>query len=48
LHGDRELRMDYASRGYDRAVHHYAAGRMVDEYLEAYASLLLERCARAA
>jgi glycosyltransferase involved in cell wall biosynthesis len=43
LHGDRELRMEYANRAYERAVRHYMAGRMVDEYMEAYASLLEPR-----
>ena len=47
LHGDRELRMEYAHRAYERAVRHYMAGRMVDEYMETYASLLGSR-ARAA
>ena len=47
LHGDRELRLEYAHRAYERAVRHYMAGRMVDEYVEAYASLLGQR-ARAA
>ncbi|MGC2209315.1 MAG: glycosyltransferase family 4 protein [Candidatus Korobacteraceae bacterium] len=47
LHGDRELRMEYANRAYERAVRHYMAGRMVDEYMETYASLLGSR-ARAA
>jgi hypothetical protein len=35
--------MEYASRAYERAVRHYMAGRMVDEYMEAYASLLEPR-----
>jgi glycogen(starch) synthase len=43
LAGDRELRLEYANRAYQRAVRHYAAGRMVDEYGEAYASLLEQR-----
>ncbi len=47
LDGDRELRLEYANRAYQRAVRHYMAGRMVDEYMEAYASLLAQR-ARAA
>jgi glycogen synthase len=43
LHGDRELRMEYANRAYERAVRHFMAGRMVDEYMEIYASLLEHR-----
>ena len=43
LDGDRELRLEYAQRAYQRAVQQYMAGRMVDEYVEAYASLLEHR-----
>jgi glycosyltransferase involved in cell wall biosynthesis len=43
LHGDDELRLDYANRAYQRALRHYAAERMVDEYLAAYGALMDRR-----
>ena len=39
--------LEYAKRAYERALRHYTAERMVDEYMETYASLL-ERRVRAA
>jgi glycosyltransferase involved in cell wall biosynthesis len=40
LHGDRELRLAYANRAYDRACRQYTADRMVEEYVELYSSQL--------
>jgi glycosyltransferase involved in cell wall biosynthesis len=43
MHGDPELRGDYANRAYQRALRHYTAERMVDEYLAAYGALIDHR-----
>jgi glycosyltransferase involved in cell wall biosynthesis len=43
LHGNPELRMEYAERAYERAMRHYTAERMVDTYVQAYSSLLEHR-----
>jgi glycosyltransferase involved in cell wall biosynthesis len=43
LHGDRELRLTYANRAYERARQRYTAERMVDEYVQVYAALLERR-----
>jgi glycosyltransferase involved in cell wall biosynthesis len=40
LHGDRQLRLHYANRAYERARRLYTADRMVDEYVESYQALL--------
>jgi glycosyltransferase involved in cell wall biosynthesis len=42
LHGNPELRLNYANRAYDRARQHYTADRMVEEYMQLY-RVLLER-----
>jgi glycosyltransferase involved in cell wall biosynthesis len=43
LHGNRELRLTYANRAYDRARQCYTADRMVEEYVQAYSALLERR-----
>ncbi len=43
LKGDRELRIRYANRAYERALQHYTAGRMVEEYMRLYRTLLERR-----
>jgi glycogen(starch) synthase len=43
LHGDRELRMSYAERAYERARMSYTADRMVGEYMQLYTNLLERR-----
>jgi glycosyltransferase involved in cell wall biosynthesis len=43
LHGNRELRLTYANRAYDRARQRYTADRMVEEYVQAYRALLERR-----
>ena len=43
LHGNHELRLAYANRAYERALRHYPAGRMVNEYVQAYSALLEQR-----
>jgi glycogen synthase len=47
LQENPELRQAYANCAYERACRHYTAGRMVEEYMQAY-SALLGRRARAA
>jgi glycosyltransferase involved in cell wall biosynthesis len=47
LHGDRQLRMNYANRAYERARQRYTAAYMVDNYVQIYTALL-ERRVRAA
>jgi glycosyltransferase involved in cell wall biosynthesis len=47
LQGNPELRMAYADSAYERARRRYTAGRMVNEYVQAY-SALLERRVRVA
>ena len=43
LLGNPELRLECANRAYERAMRHYMAGRMVDEYVQAYSALLDHR-----
>ncbi len=43
LHGNRELRLTYANRAYDRARQRYTAVRMVEEYMQIYRALLERR-----
>ena len=43
LHGNRELRLTYANRAYDRARRQYTADRMVEEYVQSYEALLERR-----
>ena len=43
LHGNRELRLSYANRAYERARQRYTAERMVEEYVEVYRALLERR-----
>lgn len=43
LHGDRELRLRYASLAYERARQRYTADRMVEEYVQLYSNLLERR-----
>ena len=40
LHADRELRLTYANLAYHRARQRYTAERMVDDYMNLYASLV--------
>jgi glycosyltransferase involved in cell wall biosynthesis len=40
LHGNRELRLSYANRAYERARQRYTAERMVEEYMQVYKALL--------
>jgi glycosyltransferase involved in cell wall biosynthesis len=43
LHGNRELRLSYANRAYERARQRYTADRMVEEYVQVYTALLGHR-----
>ncbi len=43
LHGNRELRLSYANRAYERARQCYTADRMVEEYVQVYRTLLERR-----
>jgi glycosyltransferase involved in cell wall biosynthesis len=43
LHRNRELRLSYANRAYERARQHYTADRMVEEYVQVYSTLLERR-----
>jgi glycosyltransferase involved in cell wall biosynthesis len=43
LSGDRQLRMTYANRAYQRACQRYTADHMVDEYVQLYTALLERR-----
>ena len=43
LHENRELRLSYANRAYERARQRYTAERMVDRYVQLYTSLLEHR-----
>jgi glycosyltransferase involved in cell wall biosynthesis len=43
LHGNRELRLSYANRAYERARQRYTAERMVEEYVQVYRALLESR-----
>ncbi len=43
LHGNRELRLTYANRAYERARQRYTADRMVEEYMQLYRALLERR-----
>jgi glycogen synthase len=47
LDGDRELRMNYAGRAYERALLSYTAHRMVEEYVDLYTTLLERRVSAA-
>jgi glycosyltransferase involved in cell wall biosynthesis len=47
LHGDRELRLKYANRAYERARQLYTADRMVEEYVQIYSALLERRVSAA-
>jgi glycogen synthase len=47
LHGNPDLCRGYANQAYEHAFRNYTAGRMVDEYMQAY-SMLLGHGARAA
>jgi glycogen(starch) synthase len=40
LHGDRQMRMQYANMAYTRARQRYTADRMVEQYLSLYYSLM--------
>lgn len=40
LHGDRELRREYANRAYTRARERFTADRMVEDYLALYRSMV--------
>lgn len=47
LHGNRELRLNYANRAYERARQRYTADRMVEEYVQLYRALLERRASAA-
>ena len=47
LRADRELRLTYANLAYNRARQRFTAGRMVDEYMALYRSMIAEGVAAA-